>query len=68
MLMVLVSPLTQSGTSFCRLIEAPRALVKRILIMVMESFIVAKCLVVFVQSEKRRFLLIGGYDWDQLKS
>ena len=40
MLMVLVSPLTQSGMLFCRLIDAPRALVKRMLIMVMESFIV----------------------------
>ena len=41
MLMVLVSPLMQSGMSFCRLIDAPRALVKSMLIMVMESFIVA---------------------------
>lgn len=51
MSMVLESPLIQSGMSFCRLIEAPRALVKRMLVMVMESFIGARCLAVVVQSE-----------------
>lgn len=40
--MVLVSPLTQEGTSFCRLMEVPKALVKRRLITAMESFILAR--------------------------
>lgn len=49
MSMVLVSPLMQSGTSFCRLIEAPRALVTRTLIMAMDIFIVAEVVAVVIQ-------------------
>lgn len=55
MLMVLVSPLMQLGTSFCRLIEAPSALVRRMLIMVMESFIVFRYLAVVVQNKVAEF-------------
>lgn len=41
-LIVLVSPLTQLGISFCRFTEAPRAQVIRTLIKAMESFIVTR--------------------------
>ena len=58
MLMVLVSPLTQLGTSFYRFREAPRVLVRRTLIMVMESFIVMRYLAMVCQSGNVKYLQI----------